>query len=103
MKDGSYYEGEFKNGEIDGHGFRFYASSKHSYSGAFHQGEPQGQGVMRYNDGSVYEGEWRRSKREGETSRTFLEPTNYSWHIICRRKLVLQFQKIFLNKSQKFA
>ena len=27
MADGSYYEGEFQNGEIEGHGFRYYSSS----------------------------------------------------------------------------
>lgn len=27
MADGSYYEGTFDNGEIEGHGFRYFASS----------------------------------------------------------------------------
>ncbi len=65
MKDGSYYEGEFQEGEIEGHGFRYYASSKNTYSGKFHLGELHGQGVMKYSDGAVYEGEWRRNKRQG--------------------------------------
>ena len=27
MTDGSYYEGTFNNGEMEGHGFRYYAQS----------------------------------------------------------------------------
>ena len=65
MADGSYYEGEFDNGEIEGHGFRFYASSGNQYSGQFHQGELEGQGVMTYGDGTVYEGQWHRNIRQG--------------------------------------
>ncbi len=71
MNDGSYYEGEFRDGEIEGHGFRFYASSKNTYSGKFHLGELNGQGVMKYADGSVYEGEWIRNKKEGWSTHTF--------------------------------
>ena len=70
MNDGSYYEGEFKDGEIEGHGFRYYALSKNTYSGKFHLGELHGQGVMKYSDGSVYEGEWRRNRRQGYTNYT---------------------------------
>lgn len=65
MADGSYYEGEFDKGEINGHGFRFFASSRNVYSGEFHMGEMHGQGVMRYADGSTYEGEWENNKRQG--------------------------------------
>ena len=27
MADGTYYEGEFQNGEIEGHGFKYFASN----------------------------------------------------------------------------
>ena len=66
MNDGSYYEGEFQDGEIEGHGFRYYSLSGNTYSGKFHLGELQGQGVMKFLDGSVYEGEWKRNKRQGD-------------------------------------
>ena len=65
MADGSYYEGEFEEGEIEGHGYRFWASSGNKYSGEFHMGELHGQGVMTYYNGAVYEGEWFRNKRQG--------------------------------------
>lgn len=66
MSDGSYYEGEFNDGEITGHGVRYYASSGSEYSGAFEMGEQHGQGMMRHPDGSRYEGEWHRNKKQGE-------------------------------------
>ena len=65
MGDGSYYEGEFKNGEIDGHGTRFFALTGNTYRGTFHLGEIEGQGLMTYADGSTFEGEWSDNKREG--------------------------------------
>ena len=66
MSDGSYYEGDFDNGEINGFGFRFFASTGNSYSGEFHAGEIHGQGVMHYADGSTYEGEWENWKLNGK-------------------------------------
>ena len=68
MADGSFYEGEFTNGEIEGHGYRFFAANRNTYSGQFHMGELHGQGVMKYGDGSAYEGEWIRNCRQGEKS-----------------------------------
>lgn len=65
MGDGSYYEGEFVNGEIDGHGTRFFAASGCTFRGTFNQGEITGQGVMTYATGATYEGEWYQNKREG--------------------------------------
>ncbi|XP_072464682.1 MORN repeat-containing protein 1 isoform X2 [Notamacropus eugenii] len=65
FKDGSYYEGEFVNGEIIGKGQRYWASSGNTYSGQFVLGELQGQGIMRYKDGGKYEGEFSHGVREG--------------------------------------
>ncbi|XP_072036503.1 uncharacterized protein [Amphiura filiformis] len=65
MNDGSYYEGEFINGEIEGHGFRKWATSGNTYSGQFLNGELNGHGVMTYGDGSVYEGEFQNNRKQG--------------------------------------
>ena len=62
MADGSYYEGEFHNGEIAGHGFKYFALNGNTYSGEFHSGELQGQGVMNYSNGTAYEGQWSQNK-----------------------------------------
>lgn len=66
MADGSFYEGQFVDGEIQGHGFRRWASSRNEYTGQFVKGELNGHGIMVYGDGSHYEGEWQDNKREGE-------------------------------------
>ncbi|XP_032229663.1 MORN repeat-containing protein 1 isoform X2 [Nematostella vectensis] len=65
MADGSFYEGQFMDGEIQGHGFRYWASSRNEYTGQFVKGELHGNGVMKYGDGSQYEGEWMNNRREG--------------------------------------
>lgn len=66
MADGSFYEGEFINGEIEGHGFRKWASSGNTYSGQFCNGELNGCGVMTYGTGAVYEGEFQNNRKEGQ-------------------------------------
>ncbi|KAL9971302.1 hypothetical protein ACROYT_G023811 [Oculina patagonica] len=66
MADGSFYEGQFINGEIQGHGFRRWASTRNEYTGQFVKGELNGHGIMIYGDGSRYEGEWVENRREGE-------------------------------------
>uniref|UniRef100_H3AVE3 MORN repeat containing 1 n=2 Tax=Latimeria chalumnae TaxID=7897 RepID=H3AVE3_LATCH len=65
MKDGSFYEGQFENGEINGNGFRFWAATGNSYSGQFHFGELHGYGVMKYGIGGKYEGEFSYGMQEG--------------------------------------
>ena len=66
MKDGTYYEGQFVNGEINGHGFKHFAGSGCKYTGQFLNGEMHGHGVMQYRDGSIYEGQWHKNKKQGE-------------------------------------
>lgn len=66
MADGSFYEGQFIDGEIQGHGFRRWASTKNEYTGQFVRGEMMGHGIMDYGYGSRYEGEWRNNQKEGK-------------------------------------
>ncbi|XP_056651961.1 MORN repeat-containing protein 1 isoform X2 [Monodelphis domestica] len=65
LKDGSYYEGDFADGEIIGKGRRYWASSGNTYSGQFVLGELQGHGIMKYKEGGKYEGEFLNGVREG--------------------------------------
>uniref|UniRef100_A0A2K6FG12 MORN repeat containing 1 n=1 Tax=Propithecus coquereli TaxID=379532 RepID=A0A2K6FG12_PROCO len=65
FKDGSYYEGEFVDGEITGEGCQHWAWSGNTYSGQFVLGEPQGRGVVKYKAGGYYEGEVAHGLREG--------------------------------------
>lgn len=66
MRDGSFYEGQFINGEIDGTGIRYWAHTDNTYEGQFENGEMCGMGVMSFGDGSLYEGAWLNNKMEGE-------------------------------------
>ena len=63
--DGSYYEGMFNMGEIDGFGFRFFAATGCKYQGQFVRGELHGKGRMIWPDGSIYEGQWDHNRRQG--------------------------------------
>ncbi|XP_056008218.1 MORN repeat-containing protein 1-like isoform X3 [Ostrea edulis] len=65
MADGSFYEGTFTNGEIDGSGTRFFSQTGNKYMGQFSMGELHGRGIMTYIDGSVYEGEWYKNRKHG--------------------------------------
>lgn len=65
MGDGSFYEGQFHDGEIQGHGFRYWSCTRNDYTGQFVRGELNGHGVMKYGNGGAYEGEWMNNQREG--------------------------------------
>ncbi len=65
MRDGSFYEGDFINGEIEGKGTRFFACDGRKYVGEFQGGECHGEGSLAYGDGSTYEGHFENNKREG--------------------------------------
>lgn len=77
MRDGSVYEGEFVNDEMQGIGCYNNARTGDQYEGHFVMGEKSGKGVMKYSDGSIYEGEWDSNKRQGELH-VSLEA---SWHV----------------------
>jgi len=66
FKDGSYYEGDFSNGEITGEGIRYWASTGNRYSGMFENGEMCGLGRMEYGNGNVYDGAWMDNKQHGQ-------------------------------------
>lgn len=66
MGDGSFYEGEFKFGEIEGKGRRIWKNNGNSYSGEFSRGEMHGEGEMTYKDGSKYTGTFVWNVRHGQ-------------------------------------
>ncbi|MEZ5056340.1 MAG: caspase family protein, partial [Saprospiraceae bacterium] len=59
--DGSKYEGEFENGDLNGIGTFFFADGDR-YAGQFKNGFSHGQGTFHYANGETTSGEWR----EGE-------------------------------------
>ncbi|XP_053137478.1 MORN repeat-containing protein 1 isoform X2 [Hemicordylus capensis] len=74
FKDGSYYEGEFTDGEIVGNGLRYWASTGHglltdkdgqTYQGSYHKNKRHGGGKMVFKNGDEYEGDWILDQRQG--------------------------------------
>lgn len=91
-KDGSVYDGEWKNGKYDGEGvfscleytykgnflnnypngngsILFYDYS--SYVGSWKDGMANGQGVMKFSNGDVYNGEWLSNEFNGNGTYMF--------------------------------
>jgi hypothetical protein len=56
-KDGSYYEGEFKNGLPLGDGICYYANGD-KYEGGWKNNAPDGEGVMYFASGKVFGALW---------------------------------------------
>ena len=61
IQNGETYDGEFVNGEFDGHGV--LQTAQLSYSGGFHCGKFEGFGTICYANGCTFSGEFRRDKR----------------------------------------
>lgn len=68
MRDGSYYSGEFKEGEINGQGIRKYEDGT-EYVGLFAMGEKNGYGEIVYGKHNwkehSYKGDWKMNVRSG--------------------------------------
>ncbi|XP_071176772.1 MORN repeat-containing protein 1-like isoform X23 [Mytilus edulis] len=65
LKDGTYYEGQFNQGEITGTGFKFFSETKCKYKGQFLKGEMHGRGIMEFPDSSEYEGNFVHNRKNG--------------------------------------
>ena len=59
--DGSYYRGNFKNGEKNGYGEFFYDNGSH-YNGYWECNNKQGSGRFYFNDDLFYMGRWDNNK-----------------------------------------
>ncbi|MBP7184179.1 MAG: caspase family protein [Saprospiraceae bacterium] len=62
--DGSKYEGNFKNGNIEGEGKWYYPNGV-KYYGSFMNGQPHGKGALLYIDGTTQEGVWEKGEFKG--------------------------------------
>tara|TARA_B110000285_G_C15014599_1_gene558342 strand:+ start:62 stop:292 length:231 start_codon:yes stop_codon:yes gene_type:complete len=40
------------------------------YTGTMKEGKPEGQGLMKYANGNIYEGEWKDGKKYGHGTKT---------------------------------
>lgn len=60
---GFCYEGDFKEGLLEGMGY--LKNSKGLYKGQFKQGQKDGYGIFEYPDGTAYDGPWEKDQRNG--------------------------------------
>jgi hypothetical protein len=76
LRDGSFYEGSWKDGRIEGKGLlRFEDGAE--YAGMFHDGEANGQGTFIDIDGEVYEGPFKNGLRDGTAETTLPNKFKY--------------------------
>ncbi|OAF69815.1 MORN repeat-containing protein 1 [Intoshia linei] len=98
--DGSYYFGNFTNGEIIGQGLKFNANSGDVYSGKFYMGEMHGFGEMVYHDGSIFRGYWNMNKPQGYGIISFRDKSVYEGNILSGLKH--GFGKLVENDGEVF-
>jgi hypothetical protein len=70
--DGSEYIGQWKAGNMDGHGRLTYADGR-QYVGEFKNDVRDGQGKMRFPDGNEYIGQWKAGNMDGRGKITFAD------------------------------
>ncbi len=74
--DGSVYNGQLKNGEIEGQGTLSFSDGS-IYTGSFQNGEMNGQGTMIFPDGTTYVGELKDGMLFGKGVLTFPDGSRY--------------------------
>ena len=70
--NGFVYEGEFKEGRIQGEAFVTYKNGS-EYKGQVFNGLRHGKGKIVYKSGNYYEGQWREGVKEGQGSMYWLD------------------------------
>ena len=74
VDDGVYnyvFDGQWQNGEANGHGTMTGLRGGGSYVGQWQDSLQHGQGTLRRADGDVYEGTWHAGQRNGQGTRTY--------------------------------
>ena len=65
MKDGSFYEGTFRKGEMTGRGVKVWENGTKTYVGYFKQGKMHGEGKIMSTNGDFYSGGFAENLRQG--------------------------------------
>jgi hypothetical protein len=74
--DGRRYAGEFKDGQLNGHGTWTFADGS-KYVGEFKDGKFNGQGTMTWPDGRRYAGEFKDGQLNGQGTWTLADGSKY--------------------------
>jgi hypothetical protein len=103
-ESGSYYVGDFSNGEMSGQGEIVYAFSAQSpsvqfvqsnrYLGTFDSSLRNGYGVFYYANGAVYKGQWKDNLKNGMG--TFTSRDGRVYHSEFRDGSIFQDGKLFV-------
>ena len=104
--DGKQWVGEFKDGnKWNGSGFLHYYSKgellKKTYEGEMKGGEYHGHGVLSYEDGAVYDGEWVEGKREGTGAYTYADEGENKRTYVGEWENDVPKHGVFTNKSKE--
>ena len=70
------YEGEWREGKLQGHGTRT-TSRGDRYEGGWRDGEKHGQGTWIWPDGQRYAGNWRNDERNGQGTHAWPDGQRY--------------------------
>jgi hypothetical protein len=68
--NGDFFEGEFKDGDANGHGKMTYANGD-IFEGEYKDGEANGPCKWTFANGDIFEGEYKDSKRNGPGKYTY--------------------------------
>ena len=66
LNNGESYEGDFENDLYDGQGVYTWGNEGREYRGHFKEGNMEGYGVNKFEDGSVYEGYYKAGQKHGK-------------------------------------
>lgn len=74
--DGSYYEGDWRNGRKQGQG-TYVSEENLKYTGAWHDGKRHGKGIQEYANGDSYDGWWYNGQCSGLGIYYFADGSQY--------------------------
>ena len=76
FSNGNKYVGDFKNQYREGNGFLKYSNGD-EYKGQFKKGKLEGKGTLHYVSGDVYQGEWFNNLSHGQGTYTYNDGNKY--------------------------
>jgi hypothetical protein len=81
ITNGDTYEGEWKNGKVNGF-CTYISSSGDMYQGMYRDNDKHGRGLY-IHDGDIYDGEWKINRKNGKGKMTYENGDVYEglWHL----------------------
>ena len=78
-ENGAKYSGEWNNDKMDGLGKYTFSDGKtpKEHIGRFKDGLPNGEGLLTYKNGDIYDGDFKDGKRHGKGTMTYPDGSKY--------------------------